>query len=78
MNFCDDVQSSVFKINKLMSYNCFALLMLIGERDQHTGDYVPYCLRTVCGLFDDLPNFSVNNIGRGIRFIVFMPKDYKV
>ena len=40
-----------------------------------TSDYVSCCVRTVCGLFDDLPNFSVNSIGRGVRFINLMPKD---
>ena len=35
MNFYDDVQSSVFTINKLMSYECLALLMLFEERPPH-------------------------------------------
>ena len=74
MNFCDDVQSGVFTINQLMNYECPALLPFL-ERDHHTGDYVSCCVRTVCGLFDDLPNFSVNSIGRGVRFINLMPKD---
>ena len=74
MNFCDDVQSGVFTINQLMNYECPALLPFL-ERDHHTGDYVSCCVRTVCGLFDDLPNFSVNSIGWGVRFINLMPKD---
>ena len=68
MNSCNDVQSSVFTINQLMNYECPALLMLIRERDHHSGDYVSCCVRTVCGLFDDLPNFSMNKIGRGCTF----------